>query len=47
MQVLFKIPEVANRYYGRLDEIFANERNPADNFHVQMYDFFNIFFDII
>lgn len=36
MQVLFKIPEIADRYYGHMDEIFRNEREPADNFHVQM-----------
>lgn len=36
MQVLFKIPEIADRYYGHMNEIFQNERDPADNFHVQM-----------
>jgi ubiquitin carboxyl-terminal hydrolase 5/13 len=36
MQVLFKIPEIADRYYGQMKEIFQNEREPADNFHVQM-----------
>jgi hypothetical protein len=40
LQVFFKIPAIADRYYGRAKEIFLNERGPpAENFHVQMYAF--------